>query len=196
MARLTDSQPRLVQIIARHDGTSSTKDLPSAQNLAAFCFPLGPEHVTPREYAAPEVSFRSLPPHAQSWTPSCRYKPVASSLGWAGRCIVIGHLACLPMRVVLMQHAGVLLHIDSRRWEQAPWLLQVRAHLSYRTNSQHVASMVISSVCGAQELPATQGTAEQHPTLPASAMHHQQQHVLHLILQGAAFHLAVTWPCA
>ena len=30
-------------------------DLPPAQALGGFCFPLGPENVTPKEYMAPEV---------------------------------------------------------------------------------------------------------------------------------------------
>ena len=30
-------------------------DLPSAQNLGTFCFPVGSANVKPREYAAPEV---------------------------------------------------------------------------------------------------------------------------------------------
>lgn len=58
VARLTDSQPKRVEIICRHDEKgpgSKAKDLPSPQNLAAFCFPLGPQLVTSKEYMAPEV---------------------------------------------------------------------------------------------------------------------------------------------
>lgn len=60
VARLTDSQPKSVELICRHDGKrlgSKAKDLPSAQNLAAFCFPLGPQHVSGKEYMAPEVGW-------------------------------------------------------------------------------------------------------------------------------------------
>ena len=56
VARLTDRQPRSVEIIARHDATGKAQELPSMQNLGTFCFPLGPEHVTAKEYMAPEVT--------------------------------------------------------------------------------------------------------------------------------------------
>ena len=61
VARLTDKQPRSVEIIARHDASGKRgQELPSTQNLGTFCFPLGPEHVTAKEYMAPEVTLLPL----------------------------------------------------------------------------------------------------------------------------------------
>ncbi len=59
VARLTEGQPKTVEIICRHDekkAGSKVKEMPSPQNLAAFCFPLGAQHVVCKEYMAPEVS--------------------------------------------------------------------------------------------------------------------------------------------
>ncbi len=39
----------------RNEELGTSTDLPTAQNLGKFCFPLGPEQVKPKEYCAPEV---------------------------------------------------------------------------------------------------------------------------------------------
>lgn len=59
VARLTDGRPRAVELVARHNASSSKgQQLPSAETLGMFCFPLGPENVTAKERMAPEVRQR------------------------------------------------------------------------------------------------------------------------------------------
>ena len=46
-----------VEIICKHDSPKRTvKELPSSRNLGIFCFPLGVQHVAPKEYMAADVS--------------------------------------------------------------------------------------------------------------------------------------------
>jgi hypothetical protein len=53
----TQSEKAAIQIYCqfRNEDLGVTTGLPSSHNLGSFCFPLGPEHVKPKEYAAPEV---------------------------------------------------------------------------------------------------------------------------------------------
>ena len=98
VARLkSEKLHRSVEIIARHDVSGKkSQELPSAQNLGTFCFPLGPEHVTAKEYMAPEV-----------------------------RCACfLACLTCFPFNLSPCGlHAGVFLHTHSRRRQQATRLL-------------------------------------------------------------------------
>ena len=58
ISRLTETQPRSIEVICRYDikgAGSKAKVLPSSQSLGPFTFPLGPQHVNPKEYMAPEV---------------------------------------------------------------------------------------------------------------------------------------------
>ena len=45
------------ELNCRHDSPKRTvKELPSSRNLGIFCFPLGVQHVAPKEYMAADVS--------------------------------------------------------------------------------------------------------------------------------------------
>lgn len=81
------------EIICKHDSPKRTvKDLPSSRNLGIFCFPLGVQHVAPKEYMASDV----------------RIPPVLWSLHATVQLIAI--LADLCSRC----DAGVHLHTDRR----------------------------------------------------------------------------------
>lgn len=62
VARVAVEKSRAVELFCTFDDpqqvTSSGNGLPPAQALGGFCFPLGSDNVTPKEYMAPEV-----PPH-------------------------------------------------------------------------------------------------------------------------------------
>lgn len=61
VAKTTQTEQASIQIFCqfRNEDLGVTTELPSSQNLGSFCFPLGPEHVKPKEYAAPEVRFNT-----------------------------------------------------------------------------------------------------------------------------------------
>ena len=59
VARLVGDDTKSVDIFCRFEPNSDNQeklaDLPSAQNLGAFCFPVGPANVKAKEYGAMEV---------------------------------------------------------------------------------------------------------------------------------------------
>lgn len=59
VARVAVEKSRAVELFCTFDDpqqvTGSSNGLPPAQALGGFCFPLGPDNVTPKEYMAPEV---------------------------------------------------------------------------------------------------------------------------------------------
>ena len=57
VAKTTQTEQASIRIFCqfRNKHLGVTTELPSSQNLGNFCFPLGAEHVKPKEYAAPEV---------------------------------------------------------------------------------------------------------------------------------------------
>ena len=62
VARLIGDQKKSVELFCRFEPTNNSQtklpDLPSAQNLGTFCYPVGASNVKPREYGAPEVCAR------------------------------------------------------------------------------------------------------------------------------------------
>lgn len=65
VARIVGEQTKSVEIFSRFEpdfnGQAKLADLPSAQNLGTFCYPIGPANVKPKEYGAPEVRSQITP---------------------------------------------------------------------------------------------------------------------------------------
>ena len=115
VASIRPEQRKEVDIVCRFEaptsGSVKLADLPSAQNLGTFCFPVGSVNVKPREYSAPEVC--PMPMHL-------------AGIPGAGNCKQTLLTRLVAKRSKHMRFAaGVLLHTHRRRWQPHPWLLQV-----------------------------------------------------------------------
>lgn len=77
VARVAVEKSRAVELFCTFDDPQQLTDLgnglPPAQALGGFCFPLGSDNVTPKEYMAPEVpahrhtNFTNIPVHLGAW---------------------------------------------------------------------------------------------------------------------------------
>jgi hypothetical protein len=135
VARLTDSQPRSVELICRYDVKGSgvkAKDLPSIQSIGAFTFPLGPQHVSPKEYMAPEV--KAILPYS-----SYELFALVDELSFEFLLLTfVPTFLHLPrwheedlqeLRHAYWWFPGVHFHSDRWGWEQTARLLQVSVHI-------------------------------------------------------------------